>query len=360
MNNFMQAFTLSAALVSLGVPALADTPPPLQQDTDNVMTTDTTAQQRRTGNPVILDVDTGRDDAWQIIGAATINRLSTIVSSYGNIPASVSFENSLKISDIAQDRKDCDACPTEIWEGSVGPLAPATTVALAEIERRALANGNGLANVQVAEEGSPYVSGRSRDFSALKDYIIANGPSDYIVTGPLTNLARLIEEFGEDDIREYIPNVIVMGGSIEPSLAVDFNFKADPLAVENVMRVFGDRMIIVPYDETRKLRLSEEDILSLTFNDEAGQLSRDLMLAHARGWSQDQSILLHDPATLLALEALYPTIQQTVSIVRDGPDAGKLVIDPENGFTVQRMIIPEGEERAATNTILQRYLHLQP
>jgi inosine-uridine nucleoside N-ribohydrolase len=71
---------------------------------------------------------------------------------------------------------------------------------------------------------------------------------DYIVCGPLTNLSRLVDTLGARDALKYIHHVIVMGGSFEPGLAVDFNFLADPAATQKFIDTFGERLTLVPQE----------------------------------------------------------------------------------------------------------------
>lgn len=48
--------------------------------------------------PLVLDVDTGRDDAWAILGAFDEFDVAAIVSTYGNVPLEKTTRNSLDVT----------------------------------------------------------------------------------------------------------------------------------------------------------------------------------------------------------------------------------------------------------------------
>jgi inosine-uridine nucleoside N-ribohydrolase len=325
---------------------------------------------RNSTPPVVMDVDTGRDDAWSIFGALRNRNVALVVAGYGNTTRENAIQNSLDVMDIGlrQQYGDVIFLGLPVYGASDAPLAPATPAAAAEIARRATANGNGVANVDLPHSRAGIANYNSPNWAEdVKQAIIREGrPVDYIALGPMTNLSRVIDAFGNDEngqplIRRYVRQVVMMGGSFEPGLAVDFNFKADPRAARHVLETFGTDVLMVPYDETKKMRLTTDEITALQPSDETGRYSREMMLAHARGWSTDGSILLHDPATLLTLtDTPYAErITQRVDIVQTGDNAGKVVLS-EDGIAVSRLTIRQGCERTATYQILDRLLGFQP
>lgn len=312
-------------------------------------------------HPLILDVDTGRDDAWALYGAMKERHVEAVIASYGNVPLERTLQNSLSV--VALDAAALKVAPPPVWAGERAPLPPGSAPGVAEIARRATVNGNGLANLALPQSPHHPANGTddwTKDIAKLLRRQEAG--VDYLVCGPLTNLARLLDTLGATEAARSIHHVIVMGGSFEPGLAVDFNFLADPAAAQRVIGAFGERLTLVPYDETRKLRLTEAEILALTpeRGNTAAAFHRDLMLAHARGWSKekDHAILLHDPATLIARERDTAVRRETIRVLQDGPSAGKVVNDPA-GTTVQRLVIPTGEENRLRDLILNRYLGLK-
>jgi inosine-uridine nucleoside N-ribohydrolase len=102
--------------------------------------------------PVIIDVDTGRDDAWALYGAIKERHVEAVISSYGNVPLERAVQNSLDV--IALDSAAMHVSPPPVWVGEREPLPPGSSPGLSEIARRATVNGNGLANL--VPPHSPY------------------------------------------------------------------------------------------------------------------------------------------------------------------------------------------------------------
>lgn len=317
--------------------------------------------------PLVLDVDTGRDDAWAILGAFDEFDVAAIVSTYGNVPLEKTTRNSLDVTYLALNhgqgisKSEWDV---SVWAGESAPLTPASPVGLAEIARRAGINGNGLCNLTLPRNPKTSRSGSIEWAKNFLNFLMEQPePVNYLACGPLTNLANLIEAAGREDnghsrIKKYIRNVVIMGGSFCKKQPVDFNFKADPKAAQCVIRTFKDRVHLFPFDETKKLKLSGAQIESLMAGCEPSRFSRDLMEAHARGWSPDGNIMLHDPATLLAFDSrTNHFLTQKVRIVLHGNEAGRTVSD-SRGDEVRRFSIPEGQEVRTRNLLLKQYLNL--
>ena len=312
--------------------------------------------------PVMLDVDTGRDDCWAILGAMETHHVSGIVSSYGNSPLALTTRNSLDIVYLARQQSRNDGNPVPdimVWQGEAQPLEPVTPETLAELQRRAAHDGNGICNLTLPHNPRPAANAGPDWRKEVYDHIRAAGRLDYIVCGPLTNLARLIDYFADagEDIRDNFRHVVIAGGTFDPGQPADFNFMADPEAVDKVLRTFAGNAILVPFDETRKLTLSEAEIAHLSPQNAAAAFSKKLMSAQAQGWSAEHTIMLHDPATLLALDNSVPVDQEKVSVVMGGENAGKLRKDP-HGYIVRRLTVPSGEETAVRNHLINRYLKL--
>jgi len=304
--------------------------------------------------PIILDVDTGRDDAWTIIGAMDEYEIRAIVTSYGNIPSEKALANTLSMVSLAERSLTRLGSRPPVWRGEAQPLTPDNKVANAELARREKINGNGLCDllrphtVRAVEESTSWAD----DIRVL---LQTTKKTDYIICGPLTNLARLIDNFEAHglDIRDYINRIVVMGGSFDSAIPVDFNFKADPVAAQKVIALFKDKVTLVPFDETKKLKLTLPEIYKLSATDKAAEFCQELMVAHAKGWSADNSILLHDPATLFALDNAGDTIMQKVKIVQNGELSGKIIEDPQ-GTPVRRFVIAPGAENHIRTAVLQK------
>ncbi len=315
---------------------------------------------------LVLDVDTGRDDAWAILGAFDELEVAGIVSTYGNISLPLTTRNSLDVVSFVQEHGDGISEAEKnipIWSGAAVPREPSSPVGLAEIARRASINGNGICNVVLPQSNQKTVNGEDCWLKDKMDFLRSRSmPINYIVCGPLTNLANLIDAFGRKRngqyaIKDHIKNVIVMGGSFCKKQPVDFNFKADPIAAKKVLRAFCGDVFLFPFDETKKLKLSMQEIESLVSSCAPSALSKELMLAHAKGWSLDGNVMLHDPATLLAFSDVAAFETQRVKVVLHGESAGRTTKN-DRGVVVHKFVIEEGHELRTRDLLLNQYLNL--
>ena len=321
-----------------------------------------TSSKRLHPLPVVLDVDTGRDDAWTILGAIRNNLdIAAITVSYGNKQLGDTVANTLDVVALGYGLRPDKRIPP-IWAGASEPIT-IYAESLAEIQRRANIGHNGMFNVRLPAGG---IEAKGMDGRWKTDFIThlkTLGQVDYVCCAPLTNLAELIDAFGVDDdgkpeILQHIRRVVAMGGSFAPGTAPDFNFHADPAAASRVLKTFGTRATILPFDDTEKLGLSEADIAPLKAGDLSAEFSKAMMLEHVRKWAPDGITRLHDPMTLIALEGHVKTIEQKMRVRLKSPHAGKLIYD-DNGINVTRGVITDVSATRLKRRILSTYLNLK-
>lgn len=326
------------------------------------------AIQQSTQRSVIMDVDTGRDDAWAILAAMRRNQPEALIVSYGNTTLSKTLRNTLDVVALGIQGSDT---PPPVWRGEEQPLQPVSPSSQAEIDRRALSNGNGLVNVTLPPSGLSTVNGSGPWVTQVVDFIRNEEQVDFVVMGPATNLARLIDAFGKDKdgspiITHYVRNVVAMGGSMEPGLPVDFNFQADPKAAQKVITTFGKNLTLAPYDLTRQLALTQEEVNQLRGRDPLADMTLKIMQAQA-AWPSNTShrVLLHDPATLLVLDHVIDRNTVSVRVALDEPAPGsgaplpgKLLLDPR-GTEVNIAMIPPEQITAVRNRLVRDYFRLE-
>ncbi len=320
---------------------------------------------------VVMDADTGRDDAWTIFGAMRRNQPAAIIASYGNTNLGNTERNTLDIIALASTvRPDHAAVP--VWRGAREPSPGTPASSLQEIATRDRNNGNGLVNVTLPSSGLSVRNNAQPWATQMAATIKQKGSVDFVALGPMTDLAQLIDAFGTakdgtPNIRRYVHRVVAMGGSIDPSLPTDFNFQADPRAAQKVITTFGRDLTLVPYDLTRQLALSQDEVLQLRAKDKAGEATLAIMRAQA-AWPSNKThqVLLHDPATLLSLNNLIGSRPQAVRVLQDEPPAGtngakpgKLLLDPQ-GTTVNIADIPPAQITAARDRLVRDFLQLTP
>lgn len=202
---------------------------------------------------VILDVDTGTDDAvalmvaalspdLELVGATTVN---------GNTAVHNCTENTLRVLDWI-------GLPgTPVHEGMSRPLARAQMTQLHPAKR---IHGDLL-------DLPPATTARVQPGHAvdwLIDTLLASaGDITLVPVGPLTNIATAIQK--EPRILEAIPQVVLMGGAHDhgnSTASAEFNIWMDPEAARIVVNC-GRPIRMIPLDATHRALVSLDDCRAL-------------------------------------------------------------------------------------------------
>lgn len=147
------------------------------------------------------------------------------------------------------------------------------------------------------------------------------GKIDIITTGPLTNVAKALEESPE--VEDYISHIFIMGGSLgaEP----EQNFGADPKAIDSLLNT-GIEIFIVP----------KEIVDALTFTND--------MLENLKGKDKDLDIILEEYSKIPEEDRFLKA--PLMLYLRQAPEA---FIFEESGFTVDTE-----EEKGALRRVSSR------
>lgn len=300
-------------------------------------------------NKIILDCDTGEDDALAIL-VALANKLplSYIVTSYGNTSVRNSTINTSRILSIA------NAQSVKVIKGSEKPWVKHP------IEQEGYSAGdfvgeNGLCNVKLpVSEYKNIINLQKNDFvEVLAKAIKEQGPFDYIITGPCTNFAKVCNLLGSD-IKKYINQVYIMGGAIyaggnsgpfDPKTLqhyAEFNFYCDPYSANLVLKS-GLKINLITWDVTSKLTLSYNQISKLNSKMKTGQFAINLMKSFFKyyGLSNDRNFELNDPLTIIAYLGLGSFIKKKITLLTEGLQAGRAVIN-EKGYPIQYFQVNNG------------------
>ena len=205
---------------------------------------------------LILDVDTGTDDAvalmlaalhpdLELIGATTVN---------GNVPVDYCTENSLRTFDwIGVD--------VPVYEGVSKPIERHDfPIPRPDIQSSSAVHGGYL--------DVPPATSRKQDTGAIEflieTYRAATEPIILVPVGPLSNIATAIE--AEPRLRDWIPELVIMGGAhhhgnVTPR--AEFNIWADPEAARVVIGSGIARITLVPLDATHRALVSLDDCAKL-------------------------------------------------------------------------------------------------
>lgn len=282
-------------------------------------------------NPLIIDCDTGRDDALAIWAALGLGlNLAGVVASYGNVPLTHVIDNSARVLAL-MGRDDIP-----LFAGAAAPSMPHSfyeTVVLPRQDK----SGNGLCNLEFPKAGRVLPDPLSPDQLAENIVRIATekGPLDYIILGPATNFAALCKILG-DTVNQFISSVTMMGGKCDDlwdtAPAADFNLVCDPFAVRDILAA-GLRPRFVTLNTTWPICLSEDDVMLLAGQDKIAIAARDLMLAHVRHFAPEPVFRFHDPAIIATLlePAHFQTVKLDILCDDQSDDFGRLVLE-EDGY----------------------------
>lgn len=287
---------------------------------------------------VILDVDTGSDDACAIMLAALSNKIDlvAICSVNGNVPIANTTENSLRVVDLLK-------MDIPVYKGAASPLVRDVCPWRIHWENRADAideNGN---TIHIHQEylDLPISKRKPQDKCAANfyvDYLMSSTEKITIcAVGPLTNLALAL--MLEPKIVEHIEEIVIMGGCWNVSNATncaEFNIFVDPEAAQRVLNC-GAKITLVPLDATHKGCVNIKDVEKLReINTPASRFAADLCQLRILVHDQQQplepfhSCALHDalavayiidPTVLLDVKHVY------VSVSLSANTDGQTIVD---------------------------------
>lgn len=242
---------------------------------------------------VILDVDTGIDDALAIIYAIESRQLDIqgITMVNGNVPLDHVTKNTLKVLKLA------DSNDIPVYEGAAEPY-----VREAIHEFKVHGNdglGNALEDMEVSKEPQ-------KTFAA--DFIIESAHKykkelTLIMVGPLTNLALALKK--DPAIKDMIGRVVIMGGLVSNAgygnmlPTSEFNIFADAEAAKVVFHK-GLDITLVSLDVTHQVMMTDEHVDQLKgspYYDFIKNTTDEYMNYGLKLYNKRQCAL-HDPLTV--------------------------------------------------------------
>ncbi len=268
--------------------------------------------------PIILDVDTGIDDALALsyaIGTAGLD-IVAVTTVAGNIDVYRATTNTLNVLSFL-GREDIP-----VHRGATHPLAR---------PHRAASHVHGEDGIGGADLPT---SARPVDITPGPATIVRlarerPGELTLVAVGPLTNLAIALNV--EPRLVDLIPRVVVMGGAyyvpgnITPH--AEFNIWEDPEAAEQVFAAGFDDLTLIGLDVARQvsLRRADWDRLGRQANRSS---SAELARRVTRMSFEDQGLeqtFLHDPlAVSVALDSTLVSVERSsVAIVTAGEADGQ-------------------------------------
>jgi inosine-uridine nucleoside N-ribohydrolase len=195
--------------------------------------------------PVILDCDPGHDDAIALLLALASPEIDLlgVTTTYGNQTLEKTTANALRVLELVE-RTDIP-----VASGADAPLERELVVA-AHVHGESGLDGPALPEAK----GAP----TSTDAVAFIAELVrsADRPVTLVPTGPLTNIARYLDERGTDGIAR----IVLMGGAIAEgnfTPAAEFNVWCDPEAADRVFSS-GLDVTMIGLDVTHRAVLGRE------------------------------------------------------------------------------------------------------
>jgi inosine-uridine nucleoside N-ribohydrolase len=231
---------------------------------------------------LILDVDTGTDDAVALMLAALHPDLELVAATTvnGNNPVVYCTDNTLRVFDLL-------GLATPVYEGMAAPMVRDDfPVPQDPADRRWDLHGREL---PIPKPGSVKQAQQAVEF-LVETYMAATEPIALVPVGPLTNIAMAIKL--EPRIVDRIPETIIMGGGHEVgnmSPAAEFNVWADPDAARVVFRAGLRNVAVMPLDATHRALVSLDDCRRMReLGTPAGEAAAAFIDRRIRGYDEFQ------------------------------------------------------------------------
>lgn len=234
--------------------------------------------------PLILDVDTGIDDAVAIVFAHALKNidLQLITTIYGNVPLEQANHNTLVICD------DCN-CKTKVVQGEKKPIKP-TDFSISAHGK----NGLGSYTHEVSRNIDP-----ENYIDAMHSVIAKNELTNIVCCGPLTNVAKYISAHPEDN--DKIRIIMVTGLlDIDPQNPyLNFNIAKDFESFKITLKTYKN-IVFVPSDMGHQSFISRNDFHKTAESGKMGKILANIYPFHMDRTVKDGAAL-HDLCGVLWL-----------------------------------------------------------
>lgn len=292
-------------------------------------------EARSNPTPFILDCDTGEDDALAVLVSLQRDlQLAGVVTSYGNTSIEHATRNTSRLLSLG-DRGDI-----LVLRGSSQPLPG--HLFPDKVTAGDFVGKNGICNTELPESKFDNVEAPEEEVfpQRLLEIMKQHGSLDYVITGPCTNFARVLDADG-DNVRKHVKNVYIMGGAIHtdgntgpknPNTGkpyAEFNFFCDPKAAQKVLES-GIPTHLVSWDLTSTITVPYDEIKQFESDTAVGQFTIALMTNFFEyyGLAHDRKFELNDPVTLYARDGIGTATQKTITVLTDPDQYGRSVEDP--------------------------------
>lgn len=273
---------------------------------------------------LILDVDTGTDDAVALMLAALHPELDLIAATTvnGNVPVDYCTENSLRVFDHI-------GIPVPVYEGVGRPMQRDDfPIPRGDIQSSSAVHG-GYLDIPAAKS--------TKQATGAVEFLIETylGATDEIIlvpVGPLSNVATALTR--EPRLKDRIPELVIMGGAnrygnVTPR--AEFNVWADPEAARVVINSGIRKITLVPLDATHQALVSLDDCAALrALGTPAGDAAATFTKRRIQGYDTTQPMKrphaapVHDALAVAAI--VDPAVITTYHLHVDVETQGELTV----------------------------------
>ncbi len=256
--------------------------------------------------PMLLDVDTGVDDAIAIALASRLesHELVALTTVAGNVPVEYATANTLAVAPWM-------GIDVPIYRGMSEPLARPL------FDAREHHGFDGLGG------WTPPITPAKLEVETAPEAIVRiarehRGEITFVFVGPLTNLAVALSL--EPRISEWVDQVVIMGGAFfvpgNTTPHAEFNIYADPEAAANVARSTL-RTTWVGLDATHETGITREQWEQLGDSDDAGHVLVREVTRRTLTELKRPRFHLHDPLAVAVAETKSAAVMNVGSVIVD-------------------------------------------
>lgn len=207
---------------------------------------------------LILDVDTGTDDAVAILFAALHPELELlgVTTVNGNVPVHNCTDNSLRVLDFIGRSE------VPVYEGLSRPIVRLGFPAPKRYERDSPQDMHG-SKLPLPDPTSTKQPTGAVEF-IVETCRATTEPITLVPVGPLSNIAAALAI--DPSITEAVEEIVIMGGGHDvgnETASAEFNIWADPEAADMVFAAGFERLTLVPLDATHEALVSRADCAAL-------------------------------------------------------------------------------------------------
>jgi inosine-uridine nucleoside N-ribohydrolase len=282
-----------------------------------------------TAAPIILDVDTGTDDALALAYAVASPEIDlvAVTTVAGNVDVGRATANSLAVLDWL------GASDVPVFRGASRPLVRPHRDASHYHGESGLGSASlPRSNREVRPEKGPA--------AIIRMARERPGELTLVAVGPLTNLAIALNV--EPRLPELLPSVVIMGGAFHVpgnvTPAAEFNIYVDPEAAGQVFAAPFSRLVAVGLDVTERVRLTRDDWKAA--NEQTSLPPAAALLTEVGRFAFSHlghdEFALHDPLATAVAVAPELIRSETAAVVVDteGDDEGRTRIVGPGGVQV--------------------------